>query len=420
MGWGLLLILSVSTLLCGTALGNENAMGNQLETGAVAEPAAVHLTDMEQAAIASNRFALDMYHELESGGNLFFSPWSLNTALAMTYEGARGKTADEMRSVLHFSGDESARLQSFSSIDQRINGNESGYILSTANALWVDNDFSLLDGYRDLVDRSYHARVTNLDFKGASDESRKIINAFVEQKTSQKIKDLIPPPYVDSSTCLILTNAIYFKGTWVKEFNKSLTRDENFHTSDGRIVAVPMMRRLGQEAKFNYLETEKLQMLQMPYLGKKLSMMILLPKDKDIASLESSLSVEKITQWKEELELQRVDLYLPKFKIDAKYILGENLTNLGMPTALTQAADFSGMSANRGLFISAVIHQAHVEVNEEGTEAAASTAVVMSRSAAAGPRVPVFRADRPFIFMIMDEETGCILFLGRVSDPGKG
>jgi serpin B len=216
-----------------------------------------------------------------------------------------------------------------------------------------------------------------------------------------------------------LTNAIYFKGTWVKEFNKSLTRDENFHTSDGGIVNVPMMRRIGQEAIFNYLETEDLQILQMPYLGKKLSMMILLPKEQDILSLESSLSVEKLAQWKEELELQRVDLYIPKFKIDAKYFLGENLANLGMPTAFADA-DFSGMSANGGLFISAVIHQAHVEVNEEGTEAAASTAVVMSRSIGAGPRVPVFRADRMFIFMIMDEETGCILFLGRVGDPVKG
>lgn len=419
MGWGLLLILSVSTLLCGTALGKENAMDYQLEKGAVAEPTAVHLTDIEPAAIASNRFALDMYRELERDGNLFFSPWSLNTALAMTYEGARGKTADEMRSVLHLSGDESARRQSFSSLDQRINGNESGYVLSTANALWVDNNFSLLDGYRDLVDRSYHARVTNLDFVGASDESRKIINTWVEQKTSQKIKDLIPPNHIDSSTCLVLTNAIYFKGTWVKEFNKSLTRDENFHVSDGGIVTVPMMRRLGQEAIFNYLETEDMQMLQMPYLGKKLSMMILLPREHDIASLESSLRVENLAQWKEKLELQRVDLYIPKFKIDAKYFLVENLTNLGMPTAFADA-DFSGMSAGGGLFISAVIHQAHVEVNEEGTEAAASTAVVMSRSIGAGPRVPVFRADRPFIFMIMDEETGCILFLGRVSDPVKG
>lgn len=179
----------------------------------------VHLTDTEQTAIASNRFALDMYRELAGKDeNLFISPWSLNTALAMTYEGARGKTAEEMRSVLHLSGDESVRRQSFSSLEKRFNASESGYILTSANALWVDNNFSLLDGYRDLIDSVYHARAMNLDFVGASDESRKIINTWVEQKTSQKIKDLIPPHYIDSLTCLVLTNAIYFKGTWVKEF----------------------------------------------------------------------------------------------------------------------------------------------------------------------------------------------------------
>ena len=165
----------------------------------------VQLMDTEQTAISSNRFALDMYRELAGNDeNLFFSPWSLNTALAMTYEGARGKTADEMRSVLHFSGDESARRQSFSSLDQRINSNESGYILSTASALWVDNNYSLLDGYRDLVDRNYRARATNLDFMRASD-ARKTINSWVEQKTSLKIKELIPPDELDERTRLVLT-----------------------------------------------------------------------------------------------------------------------------------------------------------------------------------------------------------------------
>ena len=165
-------------------------------------------------------------------------------ALAMTYEGARGKTAEEMRYVLHFSGNESTRRQSFSSFYQRINANESRYILSSANALWVDNDFSLLDGYADLVDRIYHAKVMNLDLKGACEDVRKTINSWVEQKTSHKIKDLIPPGYIDPSTPLVLTNSIYFKGTWVNEFDKNLTRDEKFYTGDSRTVTVPMMRQL--------------------------------------------------------------------------------------------------------------------------------------------------------------------------------
>ena len=194
----------------------------------------------------------------------------------------------------------------------------------------------------------------------------------------------------------------------------------NFITGDGRTVNVPMMRRLDKDAKFDYLETEDIQMLQMPYLGEKLSLIILLPKEPDITKLESSLVCGKARPMEKGLERQRIDVYIPKFKIDAKYFLEKNLPNLGMPTAFTADADFTGMSAGGGSVHKQVIHQAYVDVNEEGTEAAAATAVIMNRSIGEGPRTPVFRADHPFIFMILDEETGLILFLGRLSDPGKG
>lgn len=381
----------------------------------------VYLTDTEQAAIASNRFALDMYRELESKDeNLFFSPWSLNTALTMTYEGARGKTADEMHSVLHLSANDSARQQSFSSLDQRFNANDSGYKLSTASALWVDDGFPILGEYERMLDRIYRARASNLDFRGASEEARNTINLWVENETSEKIKELIPPRYVDSSTRLVLTSAIYFNGTWLKAFDRSLTMDEDFYTGDGMTIAVPMMRQLHEEAEFHYLETRDMQMLQMPYTGENLSLTILLPKTHDIAPLESSLTIEKLAQWRAGLVRQRVDIYIPRFKLDANYFLKEKLTDLGMPTAFA-GADFSGISPGRELFITEVIHQAYVDINEEGTEAAAATAVAMKKSVSAAPigDIPEFRADHPFIFMILDEETGCILFLGKVSDPGK-
>ena len=215
-------------------------------------------------------------------------------------------------------------------------------------------------------------------------------------------------------TALVLTNAIYFKGSWQLEFDRKLTAKEDFFTGEGRTVAVPMMRRLDGNAVFPYFQSEELQILQLPYLGDRLSFIILLPRSNDLAPLEASLDAETISRWKMGLVERRVDVYLPKFKVASNYLLNENLIKLGMPTAFGDA-DFSGMG--RSLFISYVFHQAHVEVNEEGTEASAATAVIMSRCYPP-PKVPVFRADRPFIFMITDDRTGLILFLGRVNDPG--
>lgn len=374
---------------------------------------------MIETADACNRFALDMYRELAAGtGNLFISPWSLSYALAMTYEGARGQTAEEMRSVLHFSAGESARRRSFSLIDRMINAPDSGYALHSANALWVEKSFPLDNEYADLIEQSYHARATNLDFVNASEKSRRIINAWVEEKTIGKIKELIPPSVIDNLTVLVLTNAIYFLGSWKLEFDRKLTAKEDFFTGEGRRVAVPMMRRLDDNAVFGYFQSEELQILKMPYLGGRLSLIILLPGNNDLAPLEASLEAETLSGWKMGLVERRVDVYIPKFKVASNYQLNESLTKLGMPTAFANA-DFSGMNEQFGrtLSISQVFHQAYVEVNEEGTEASAATAVIMSRGYPP-PKAPVFRADRPFIFMITDDQTGLILFLGRVNDPG--
>ncbi len=239
--------------------------------------------------------------------------------------------------------------------------------------------------------------------------------------TDEKIRELIPPGQIHPLTRLILTNVIYFNGTWVKKFEVWRTKDEDFFTADGSTVSVPMMRQLDEDAQFDYLETRDMQMLQMPYEGGNLSMTILLPKRHDLASLERLLSVEKLDQWRKDQKERRVDVYIPKFKISANYFLKDNLTNMGMPTSFTGMADFSGISPGGDLFIDEVVHQAYVDLNEEGTKAAAATEGSVE-ACAFWPEegVPVFRADHPFIFMILDEETGCILFLGKISDPSRG
>jgi len=376
--------------------------------------------ELIETAKACNLFALDMYRELAAEkGNIFFSPWSLSYALAMTGEGARGKTAEEMSSVLHFSASESARRRSFSLIDKKVNASDSGCSLHVANALWVEKSFHLEEDYSELLEKSYHARATNLDFINAGEESRRIINSWVEEKTCGKIREIIPSDVIDYLTRLILTNAIYFKGRWRREFDRNLTAKEDFFTGEGSKVAVPMMRRLDDSAVFPYFESEELQVLRLPYLGDRLSMTLILPRNNDLAPLEASLDAETISRWRMELVERRADVYIPRFKVASNYPLNEILIKLGMPTAFDDSAsDFTGMSIKWGrrLYISHVFHRAYVEVNEEGTEAAAATAVVI-KWRCLPPKPPIFRADRPFIFMITDDQTGLILFMGRVNDP---
>lgn len=361
---------------------------------------------------ANNRFALDFYSNLrdKEEGNMFFSPYSISTALAMTYEGARGQTAEEMQSVFHFP-EEDVRRPNFARIYNKLNPANAPYQLSTANSLWAQEDYTFLDEYFNVTETYYRGKVTNLDFITKTEESRQTINKWVEEQTNDKIKDLFPPRTITPDTRLVLTNAIYFKGTWVKQFDKSKTREQDFRISDEEIVKVPMMQRT-EESEFNYTETDELQVLEMPYEGDDLSMMILLPKD-DLDSLEESLTLENLNLWRGTLRERDIDVYIPRFTFESKYIMNDNLKEMGMPTAFEPPADFSGMTGSRDLFIGVVIHQAFVDVNEEGTEAAAATGVSMAMGIS---MTPVFRADHPFIFIIQNKE-GNILFLGRVNDP---
>jgi len=364
---------------------------------------------------ANNKFAFELYSELkDKEDNVFFSPYSISTALAMTYEGARGQTAEEMQSVFHFPEDDNIRRPAFARVYNLLNKPEKEYLLSTANALWAQEDFKFLDSYLNAVEKYYGGKTTNLDFRTETEKSRKIINSWVEKQTNDKIKDLIPQGILSPATRLVLTNAIYFKGKWVEQFDEDSTRDADFRVSPDNIVKVPMMRNTED---FNYAETDDLLILEMLYEGEELSMIILLPKE-DLASLEQSLTAEKLAEWKNLLSKERVSVQIPRFKFETKYYMKDTLMDMGMPVAFSENADFSGMTGKRDLFISNVIHQTFVEVNEEGTEAAAATAVAMVESAAPS-EIKIFRADHPFIFLIQERETGNILFLGKISDPSK-
>lgn len=375
--------------------------------------------DLGSVVDANNQFAFELYSQYKSrDGNIFFSPYSISSALAMTYEGARGKTADEIQSVFHFPKDESARKESFLKIYNQINKKDKKYQLHTANALWAQKNYLFLEDYFKSVEKYYGGKITNLDFVKETEKSRLTINKWVEGQTNDKIKDLVPPGSVDRDTRLVLTNAIYFKGFWLKQFDKKDTEEEDFRVSSGKTVKSRMMHSTGKGAEFNYAETDKLQILELPYEGKELSMLILLPKENSLESIEDSLNAEKLSELKSLLRKEEVDVYIPKFTFETKYFMAEDLCKMGMPTAFLVSADFSGMTGKRDLFISEVIHQAFVDVNEEGTEAAAATAVVMIKTVVLGG-IKTFKADHPFIFIIQERETGNILFLGRVVNPGE-
>ncbi len=378
---------------------------------------------IQQVVNANNQFAFDLYSKYKDDpkykdANIFFSPYSISTALSMTYEGAKGQTANEMKSVFHFPESDILRPNS-AAIYNNINKKDKPYKLMTGNALWAQYDYQFLEEYFSRVEQYYGGKVANLDFKQEPEKSRQTINSFIEQQTNDKIKELLPksPPVIKSDTRLVLTNAIYFKGEWVLQFDKSKTKEAEFKITPTQSVKAQMMTLIGEKAKFNYAETENLQILEMPYKGEELSMLVLLPREGTLEEFEQSLTIQKLNEWKNSIQETKIDVYLPKFKFETKYFMKEDLKAMGMPTAFSMAADFSGMTGSQDLFIDNVIHQAFIEVNEEGTEAAAATAVIMAEESAAFSNM--FKADHPFIFIIQEKETGNILFMGKMSDPTK-
>jgi serpin B len=389
--------------------------------------------DMRLVAEGNNRFALQLYQRLhDDKSNLFFSPYSISAALAMTCAGARGGTQEQMTRVLHFpvskevlekliadqtpmTQEQLAQVFGKTIKDLNARGGGDKYELRVANALWGQKDYKFLPTFVGLVEKQYGGALRNVDFVAAAEQARQTINAWVAKQTNDKIKDLIGPGALDAMTRLVLTNAIYFKGNWASQFKKDQTQDQPFTLLDGTNVQVPMMN---QQTRFGYGETDALQVLEMPYKGDELSMVILLPKKTDaIRELEQGLTGESFSKWLGAIRTRQVIVSVPKFKMTSRFSLAQVLQSMGMTDAFSDKADFSGMTGSRDLFISAVVHQAYVDVNEEGTEAAAATGVTMRLTSVGPDTTPVFRADHPFLFLIRDKTTGSILFLGRVMNP---
>jgi serpin B len=366
-----------------------------------------------------NTFALDLYGRLRGQeGNVFFSPYSMATALAMTYAGARAETAEQMAKVLHLPVEQEQVPGAFAALDASLTGagKSRGYELYTANALWGQKGHPFLTAFIKLTHDSYHAGLTEVDFQNATEQARQTINAWVEKQTHDKIKELLAPGVLSDMTRLVLTNAIYFKGDWAKPFKKERTRDELFHVRARQETKVPMMH---QKEHFGYLEDAAFQALELPYAGKDLALVVLLPRKVDgLAALERSLTSAKLTTWLGKLHAVEVDVALPKFQLTEELQLAKTLSEMGMPNAFNSRADFSGMDGSHDLFLSAVVHKAFVDVNEKGTEAAAATGVAVKATAMLA-NAPVFRADHPFLFLIRDTRSGSILFMGRLIQPEK-
>jgi len=364
-----------------------------------------------------NQFATAAYHELARGDqNLIFSPFNIATALSMLAEGAHGDTADEIAAVLHQAQHDPQYQAALSGlVDQLIKeGNTPGNQLHMGNGLWVQRGFPVLPTFQDALQTNFHAVITPLDFTGAAEHARAEINNWTEQQTKGRIKDLFGPGSIDGSTRLVLTSAIYFYGKWQSAFAAKETKPGPFRGPGGQSQA----NFMNQTASFGYSETPELQVLEMKYGGTPIAFDVLLPKqDTGLPALEKSIGATQIKDWVTGLQRQKVEVAMPKFRVESDFSLKSMLGAMGMKRAFTGAADFSGIDGKKDLFVSAVKHKAFVDVSEEGTEAAAATGTMVSLVAMKHPPTPVFRADHPFMFLIRDTGSGAILFAGRVMKP---
>jgi len=375
---------------------------------------------------ANQRFALDIYAQLRTQqGNLFFSPYSISTALATTYAGAKATTAQQMGNTLHFSAIEDVH-GAYKELQSKLNQLQSQgrTKLNTVNAIWYEQTYAIQPDYQALVENNYatsdEAILNKADFQNQSQYVRQQINQWVETKTENKIKDLLKPNTIKPDTVATLVNAIYFKSAWLHAFKSSATEKQAFHLDAKHTKQVDMMQ---QTRFFHYMDNDMLQLLELPYQRNDLSMLIALPKNKQgLEQLEQQLNFENLSVWLSQFETKKVNVNLPKFRTESSFDLVKTLQALGMQDAFNpQQADFTGMIDSSDKFaISAVIHKAFIDVDEKGTEAAAATAVVMTRSAMIDrhPKPPIeFKADHPFLFLIKDNSTHSILFVGRMTDP---
>jgi serpin B len=376
---------------------------------------------LDELANGNQEFAFDLYQVLsKKDGNLFFSPYSISLALAMTYAGAMGDTEREMAETLHFTLSQEQLHEALNALDlllesrsEGVGDEDEGFRLNIANAIWGQEGYEFLTEFLDILAENYGAGLRLLDYVGDPEGSRQTINDWVSDQTEGKIKDLIPPGVIDAMTRLVLANAIYFKANWQHQFEERDTTDSQFTLIDGGIVSVPMM---SQVETFRYMAGSGYQAIELPYVGEQMAMVIILPEEGEFGAIEREMSAKTLDQIVADLDFTSLTLTMPKFEYESEFGLSKTLIEMGMPTAFGDGADFSGMDGTRNLYIKDVVHKAFVSVDEEGTEAAAATAVIIAEMGIMIPEIEM-TIDSPFIYVIRDIETGSILFLGRVMDP---
>jgi len=406
---------------CARPGGQVAAQSVQSDVERVAAPDVAD-ADLAELAKGNAAFALELYHVLrEDHDNLFYSPYSISVALAMTYAGARAETEQQMADAVHYTLPQERLHAAFNALDQALasrgegaKGKDGeGFRLHVANTTWGQVDYTFLAAYLDVLALNYGAGLRLVDFASAPEEARVTINDWVSEQTEGKIEDLIPAGAIDALTRLVLTNAIYFNAAWSMPFEEERTKDGSFYLLDGGQVTVPMM---SQVESLGYAAGQGYQAVELPYDGHELSMVILLPSEGQFGAFEEALDALRVESILQDLRYTQVALSMPKFEFESNFSLVDALSAMGMAVAFSDSADFSGMTGNRELVISEVVHKAFVSVDEAGTEAAAATAVMMALTAAPAKPVEV-TVDRPFVFAIRDIETGALLFVGRVVDP---
>jgi len=374
---------------------------------------------VQAAAAASDAFALALYRQLaENDGNLFYSPYSIYTALMMTYAGAAGNTAEQMKQALAMllpEGQEHAALNGLNQtlVQNSMFDGEPVFSFHVANQLWGQKDFPFNEPFLNTLSANYDANLKTVDFSD-SESARALINFWVAAQTNDKIKDIIPTGVLNELTRLVLTNAVYFKAAWMNQFDPTKTAQGTFTLADGSTAEVPMMH--AQRSMQAFMD-EKLAAVELPYVGGMFSMVLVMPAQGSLAEFEASLNGDRLNEILGSLSTASVNLSMPKFKLESSFGLGEAMKNLGMTDAFTPgAADFSGMESTRSLYISDLLHKAYVDVNEEGTEAAAATTVVVGMTSMPAESYEI-SFDHPFLFFIRDIQTNTILFMGRLADP---
>ncbi|KAL3858656.1 hypothetical protein ACJMK2_008919 [Sinanodonta woodiana] len=380
------------------------------------------MASISELSISINEFAFDLYKvtSLSSPyGNNFLSPFSISTVMSTIYLGSRGKTATQMSNTLKIQNASDTVHQKFEEYIKLICAENANFTLTTANRLYPSREKEISDLYVMTCLKHYRADVVPVDYVSKPTDVETEINSWVQMETKGKIQNLIPPGSLNPLTVLVLVNAIYFKGDWAKKFQPENTVVQPFYKIDGEPVEVYMMKSQIKEASYGEDESLDCKVLQLPYKGEDLYMLVLLPNKKDgLPALESKLSQTTLKLIQNKMSAGLVEVSLPKFKIEASFELSKALSKLGMPDAFDETkADFSGMRKEKDIYLSKFFHKAFVEVNEEGTEAAAATAAVMMTESIRVPIIHSFDADHPFLFLIMDKRSGVILFLGRLANP---